>query len=293
MFGGVRAQLLATVSRLTGCKIDDVNDPTEKRQRLSEHYIPVQSLMNQHPIIITTLGGERIIFLALEDWKAMENKEISANEYVATSIWHYGYYWGDGSQYEGGVHWQTLEGGKPGINDKEKVEMYLTSMRCRAHIRNSGGTIQALTCAACELKKCPISVIAEKKAELEVFDGENRARARLFETLEIHLNKLLGVEICNLKLTSTLDSVAERIYLSKGFIPKTVEVMVATTLYMDMMYFPENAEIEASVSNYKFFAVKLPDGLVENLDLLGDENSFLEITNQVSLKELQAFWEKE
>ena len=71
-------------------------------------YIPAKSLQANHPLVLNHYRGPLFMVIPFEDWEVLEKGTVSVQEYVESSIWSFGYYWGGGSILTG-VYWQPLE----------------------------------------------------------------------------------------------------------------------------------------------------------------------------------------
>lgn len=275
------------VEELTGCKIGESYIQTDRSG--AANYIPAHSLERGYPVIITHLYGIRLMFIPHEDWDALMLREITPHEYVDTAIWNYGYYWGFNTLEDGGVYWQPLEDGEPGIHDKEKVYRYLTILKCRAYEKKHKESPMMIWCSECHLKKCPMSVLKRKKLNTSWDDEvqEHHVRQELYEFLKEMIKKRFGLEVYSLGINWRLNETPKTIYLSAGYKPGTVKVSIGEKLFTDMMYHPKKYNIKKWMEKAKLVAC------VEEYS--EERRNFLPcctmvITSHTTREDLNEFW---
>ncbi len=235
-----KAALAATISDRIGHIIATENVHTDESGWF--YYIPANSLKAKHPLIMNHYRGPLFVVIPLQDMKEIENEKITVPEYIDTAIWSYGYFWGGGALLSG-VYWQILEGGKPGINDKAKIERYLTILACRTHKRSSGYMPTEQRCANCKVESCPFSKYIEKnydadwKNEVQEYD----ARVELYKSISRRSKEQFGLDVVSILPHDGEEHVMK---LYAGIEPGTVEVRVAQSLLADLLYHPAMYDVD-------------------------------------------------
>lgn len=285
-------EIAKTLSRIleerTGCKFGPEYIRTDA-SGLSANYIPVRGLHYRRPLIIMHYMGIRLVFLPYMDWNDIVKGEITVQDYVDKAVWNYGYYWGFNTLQSGGVHWQPLEDGKPGINDKEKVKRYLTILRCRAHEQYKNEQPMLVWCSDCHLQKCPMSVIPRKKDGASWCDEvhERHVRKEYYEAIGQMLKERFGLEVCALDMSKEFDDSRRNIYLFKGYEEGTVKIFVSEALILNMMYYSEKFDIEKLLGKVILIAgIKKYDKTVK--DFVLDKEMI--ITGETTVEEIISFW---
>ena len=281
-------KLNATLERLTGCAFGEQYISTDKNEFVAS-YIPPEGLLPGHPVIISHYLGVRMVFIPHEDWNALIKRKTTVEDYVNNSIWNYGYYWGFDGLQNGGVFWQPLEEGNPGINDRKKIKRYLTILRCRAFEKHRNESPMMIWCSDCYLEKCPMSVVARKRVGVTWDDEiqERNVRHEFYAALAVRIQKRFNLEACMLGFNKTLDSEPKNIYLLPGFTKNTVKIFISQAMFVDMMYHPEKYDIEKLLKKCKLVAC------VDRYD--NAEKEFVidktkEITEKTGIAELNEFW---
>lgn len=259
--------------------------------RRCENYIPTRALQRNHPVIIMHYMGIRLVFIPYKDWQRIEKGEIAVKEYVDKAIWNYGYYWGFDTLQSGGIFWQPLEEGNPGINDKEKVRRYLTILRCRAYKQYRNDVPMLVWCSDCYLSKCPMSVIPRKRKCANWRDevSERNARKEFYDEITKRIKKRLDLEVVSFGMSKEFNATPGTIYLFKSFREGTVKVFTSEGELVDMMYHPEKYDIHEMVQNLIWLAgTQRYDK--EQKEFVLDET--FEIKRQTKVDEIIDFWNK-
>ena len=235
-----RAALAAVISERIGHNIATENVHTDETGWF--YYIPKDSLKVNYPLILNHYRGPLFVVIPLQDMKRIEEEKISVLEYIDKAFWSYGYFWGGGALLSG-VYWQLIEGGKPGINDKEKINRYLTILECRTHLRSSGYMPSEQRCGNCKVEHCPFSKFIEKNydASWEKEIQEYDARVELYKSISRRIKEQFGLDTVSI-LPHNGDEHTMRLYA--GMEPGTVEVRVAQSLLMDLLYHPAMYDVD-------------------------------------------------
>ena len=255
------------------------------------NYMVNRALHRNKPVIMMHYMGIRLVFIPYKDWQLLVKGEIAIHEYVDNAVWNYGYYWGFNTMQSGGIHWQPLEDGKPGINDKEKVRRYLTILRCRAYEQYRNNQPMLVWCSDCYLQKCPMSVIPRKKegASWEDEPKERHVRKEFYEALSELIRNRFGLEVRSLGVSKEFDDSEWSIYLFKGVAEGTVKVFVSEATIVDMMYHPEKYDIEEVMEKITLVAAtQLYDNKLRDFVL----DKQVQITCQTKVDEIIEFWKE-
>ncbi len=199
------------------------------------YYIPSNSLMWNHPLIMAHYRGYLFVVLPEHDSVQLMLGAISVDKYIETAIWNYGFFWGGGTML-GGAHWQPLEDQRPGINNTEMVRRYLTILMCRTYERSSGFVPDADYCAKCHVECCP-----QSKHEKKINSSWNREVREVYDV--ITLSQILQrriEEIYGLKMVGCYPHTFSQnnIILMRGYKKGTVNVYIPEALVVDMRYHP-------------------------------------------------------
>lgn len=203
-------------------------------------YIPAKSLQANHPLILNHYRGPLFMVIPFEDWKVLEKGTVSVQEYVESSIWSFGYYWGGGSILTG-IYWQPLEE-KEGIHNTEKISRYLSILSCRTNYVSSGYMPTEEQCKSCKIEKCPFSRFAPKTygASWENEVRELDERKLFFKAVKERIEKQFeGLKVEGFGIR---DGCA--ISLFPYGIKNTVSVNLNQELLIDMLYHPGKHNIE-------------------------------------------------
>lgn len=275
----------------TGCDFSPEYIQTDDSRHCA-NYIVTRALHRNCPVIMMHYMGIRLVFIPYEDWHLIAKGEVTIHEYVDKAVWNYGYYWGFDTLQSGGICWQPLEDGKPGINDKEKIRRYLTILKCRAyeHYRNEQPML--VWCSDCYLQKCPMSVLPRKRegASWEDEPEERHVRKEFYEAISERLKKRFEFEVRSFGMSKELNPSKRTVYLFKGFVPGTVKVLVSEAVIVDMMYHPEKYDIQKMIQRVIWIAA------VQRYDKLSREfviDKQVRITRQTKLDEIIEFWNED
>lgn len=235
-----RAVLAAVISERIGHNIATENIHTDETGWF--YYIPQNSLKANYPLIMNHYRGPLFVVIPLQDMKSIEEEKVTVIEYVDKAFWSYGYFWGGGGLLSG-VYWQLLEGGKPGINDKEKIDRYLTILSCRTSKRSSGYVPTEEHCTRCQVESCPFSKLVEKNydaswaKEVQEYD----ARVELYKSVKRKLKEQFGLDVVSIMPHNGEENVMK---LYAGMEPGTVEIRLAQSLLTDLLYHPAMYDVD-------------------------------------------------
>ncbi len=292
MSKSVRESLNETLERLTGCAIGEKYIQTDKKGWLK--YIPAGSLYRGMPLILSHYVGALFVVLPHEDYHDLIRGKIPVWEYVNEAVWSYGYFWGAGN-LRSGIYWQVLEDGKPGIHDTMKIKRYLTIMQCHTAQHHLGmDYFDKARCLDCKEEHCPVSPMTHKKADATI-EGEfpelaKAKRVEFYNAVAKMLKERFELKLCALHIDESLDKERKNIYLVTGFIKGSAKIVLSQALYMDMMYFPENYDVQQMLKKYDFLAATQ----VHNKK--ARKTSFkrlMKITETTTARELKKFWYEE
>ena len=118
----IEKEIATIVSEATGLQITE--DHVHKSVR---RYYYIQEAQSGYAYLLHHYRSPFFVEINEKDWAKMEKGELSVKEFVETTKWLYGYYWGGGSMCSGGFYTQ-LES-QPGIHDKQLIQhvMNITS----------------------------------------------------------------------------------------------------------------------------------------------------------------------
>lgn len=199
------------------------------------YYIPSNSLLWNHPLIMAHYRGYLFVVLPDHDSVELMTGAISVEKYIDTAIWNYGFFWGGGTML-GGAHWQPLEGGKAGITNAPWIRRYLTILMCRTHQRASGFEPDADFCSKCHVEMCPHS-----KHEKSIGASWNREVSEQYDVITLaHILQRRIEEIYGLKMAGCYchDFNQNSIILINSFKKDTVSVYIPESFLVDLRYHP-------------------------------------------------------
>ena len=242
----IARKLNLILEQRTGCKIGEQFITTD-RCHCDTAYIPQESLKPGHPLILSHYMGVRLVFIPYQDWELLTKWKVSPEKYVDNSVWNYGYYWGKNAFQTGGVFWQPLENGKPGIKNREKIKKYLTMLMCRGYEVSSQEAPHLVWCSDCHLQKCPHSVVRRKKCELSADDEvvERNVHKELYDKLSAKLKGSFDLEVASYGISKEFNGIQHVVYVFKGYKPRTVKILTSESLFVDMMYNAGNYDMDA------------------------------------------------
>lgn len=211
-----------------------------------DFYIREHSLIKRHPLILDHYRGHLLMIIPVDDWKELENGTISVIEYVNSSHWYYGYYWG-GDSLLYGVYWQPFE--EKGIHDTLRIASYLETLRCRTLRRSSGRTPTSGQCDECWLESCSFSRSPDKRRKAKDEDRlERDARKEIFSLIKERISTKT-----DFKATSCLaHENSDGIWLLPNIEDNTVTVYLPEKLLVDLLYHPEEYDINGIVDAWDF-----------------------------------------
>lgn len=250
------------------------------------YYIPAKSLHHNRPLIMHHYRGPYFVVIPWEDMKAIQAEEISVTEYIDTSVWSFGRYWGGGTMIGGG-YWQILEGGTPGFTDTERIKRYMTILACRGHRVSCGYMPSDECCEKCAIEKCPFTQYAPKH-EGSSWDAEVRerdARRELFNEMAKLIEaryglKAVGCHSHEFEKSSTL--------LFYGYEKDTVNVYFPKELMINLLYYPEKYNIKLLAEGFDIEAA-IPWTYV-------DRDAFVPCKHQVihgGVNDFYEFWSQD
>lgn len=112
----------------------------------------IQPALDGAPMLLRHYRGPLFIDMSEADYNAINSGSIDAEEYVNSSNWLLGYYWGGGSMVGGG-YYQPIDL----VNRSEDVKRYIRILSCRTNRVSSGYRPTEEQCTNCSVKKCPFS----------------------------------------------------------------------------------------------------------------------------------------
>lgn len=200
----------------------------------SGFYYYIRNLEPRHPVLAMHYRGPLMLVLPYDDFQRLGQERITVDDYIATSYFYYGYFWGGGNVI-GGVYWQPLEKGT-GIHDTERISRYLRILACRTFKSSCGYGPTEDRCQKCQLDAttCPFSPLNQTgdwKNEVQ----EPDKRRKLFEAINIRLERELGFECCS---RCAHRGESDELRLFPGWESNTVEAYVSDNLLNDLLYHP-------------------------------------------------------
>lgn len=230
----VLKELSTKISELIGYQLGEDHIHRIQNDGTGYHYY-VQSLKPGYPVLVMHYRGPLVLMLPLDDARRLNREEISVDDYIETSHFSYGYYWGGGSMING-AYWQPFEVGT-GIHDKERISRYLHILDCRTEKISSGYPPTEEKCQKCPLDatNCPFSPLNQTGSwENEVHEPDRRRE--LFKAINKRLNRELGFSWA-IRQSHSGDWNELRLY--PGWEPDTVEAYVNKDLLNDLLYHPD------------------------------------------------------
>ena len=137
-------------------------------------YYYIQSPREGFPMLLHHYRGPFFIDLNPTDFNKIVSGEVDAREYIESSYWLVGYYWGGGSMVGGG-YYQPFD-----LNNRDDLQRYLKILSCRGNRLSSGYRASEETCSKCSVDNCPFSRFKkgnwnnerqEKDPRLDLFDA--------------------------------------------------------------------------------------------------------------------------
>ena len=276
------------LERAIGHKIGIKYIQTDKKGVLK--YIPAGSLHRGKPLILSHYVGSLMVYLPYQDYRDLIKGKITPQRYIDQSIWHFGYFWG-AANIKTGVFWETLENGKPGIHKTEKIQRYLAIMKCRIVQHHLGeNTFDKAQCLRCKVMKCPMSPVPAKKAASDIekeFGDHKMRRLEFFDAFAKHIMERYGFKLSALFMDEHIPMDVEEAYMAPGLCKKNVKMIISQEMYMDMMYNPQNYDVEEMLQRYKLIAT------THLYDDKTGEISFgrtMEIKPEMTAADLNKFW---
>lgn len=230
------------------------------------YYYYIRGLKPGYPVLAMAYWGYLMLILPFEDFQRLGRGEIGVDDYIESSHFSYGYYWGGGGMIRGG-YWQPLEEGT-GIHDTERISRYLHILACRTDKMSSGYGPTESQCQECQLDAtaCPFSPLNQAGSwgnEVHEPDG----RVRLFKAINERLKRELGMEL-SIRQLHTGGRNELRLY--PGGEPYTIEAQVSGDLLNDLLYHPnqeydwqqmaEDFEISIHQRSNPDYKIVLPKG---------------------------------
>ena len=135
------------------------------------------------PLLLNHYRGPFFVDMHPEDYRKIDEGEITAHFYIYSANWHVGYFWGGGSMITGG-YYQPFDI----VNRQEEIRRYFRILLCRTNYRSSGHIADKEECERCPIGECPFSEYKKGKWENEMQEYDPRidlfnALRRRFETL--------------------------------------------------------------------------------------------------------------
>lgn len=201
----------------------------------SGYYYYVRKLKPGHPVLLMHYRGPLVLMLPFEDFQRLNHDEITVDEYIATSHFSYGYFWGGGNILSGG-YWQPLES-EPGIHDRERISRYLHILSCRTHKNSCGYPPTEEQCQKCRLDAtaCPFSPLNQVGSwdnEVPEPDG----RYELFKIARECIERELGFKV---EVMSYHDDADNELRIFPSYEPDTIGIGFSQSLLNDLLYYPK------------------------------------------------------
>ena len=243
------------------------------------YYIQKESLTSYHPLLMMHYRQTLFAVIPYEEYKKVESGLIDPLDYIESSWWSFGYYWGGGSMI-GGSFWQPLEN-VCGIHDTEKISRYLQILECRTAKRASGYNPTRSECMDCKVEKCPFSKVDAKNegASWESEIAEHDYRRDMFSAVAERAKKVLEVN-----LHGVLCYDGDNALLIPNSYEESCMLYLPVSLTNDILYNPGERDWAQIASNLKFEL-----GVFMKKDRIVVEEDKLEI---LAAEFARNFWEK-
>lgn len=235
----LKKEIATIVSRLAGYPVTEENVHSDEAGWY--YYIPAKSLQEGRPLLLIHYRVSAFIVIPYRDYQSLERGLITPQEYIETSKWGYGYYWGGGSLV-GGCFWQPLEEGI-GIYDTAKISRYLHMLSCRTNRRSSGAIPTPEQCKNCSVKGCPVQR-GSFKSEIPEIDY----RVHLFKALAERADQELGIKLRGLCCSDLPD---DEVILTPGK-PGECSVTIPQTLSVDLLNNPGERDWKELCKKFRF-----------------------------------------
>ena len=205
------------------------------------------------PLLLHHYRGPFFIEINYDDWEKLITGAISPLEYVNTSHWYYGYYWGGGSSINGG-YFTPLED-KEGINDKEKVFNFMNILACRGSYLTTGYEPSEDDCSCCEVTECPYSKVSFMPYPLRVNTLPDN-RWYFFKALHHYIRKTFDYEIRGMSCSETV--LPNEIVLYRNYCERSFEVYVSDRTIKDLLYtkYAEDFNWDVFVKTFNLYVGK-------------------------------------
>lgn len=220
----------------------------------SGYYYYIQDLKPKHPVLAMHYREPLMLVLPYEDFQRLDQEEITVDDYIATSYFNYGYFWGGGDLI-GGAYWQPFEQ-EAGVHDTERISRYLQILGCRTHKISCGYGPTEDRCQKCQLDAttCPFSPLNQTGSwENEVQEPDGRRK--LFEAIDLRLKRELGFEW---SFRCAHSDNRDEMCLFPGREPNTVEVYVSSKLLNDLLYHPHEDRDWQKMADELIIAIAKP-----------------------------------
>ncbi len=199
--------------------------------------------------------GPFFVDIPKEDWIKLAKGEITPEEYVDSTRWFFGYYWGGGSMVGGG-YFTPLEC-TAGIHDKEKIRRIMKPFSCRGCYLASGYRPSESECMLCDVTYCPYSAVAEKTV------GETSELANLpdnrydfFKAVNDFIEKEYGYKLHGMCCGDAIPVDHIRLYPNYG--ERTFELYISDEYVKELLCNPKVAGFnwDREVEAMKIFVCK-------------------------------------
>ena len=205
------------------------------------------------PLLLHHYRGPYFIEINYYDWEKLITGVITPLEYVNTSYWYYGYYWGGGSSLTGG-YFTPLEDTE-GINDKEKVYRFMSILKCRGNFISSGVTPTEEDCKNCDVPNCPYSKVGDMPYPLRVSVLDDN-RFSFFKALYRHIENTYGYQIHGMSCSEKV--LPNEIVLYRNYNERTFEAYVSDRTIKGLLYnkFEKKFSWDTIVKTFNLFVGK-------------------------------------
>ena len=197
-----------------------------------EYYIPEAEAGK--PLVLHHYRGPFFLEIPGEDWEKLEKGILSPEDYVETSKWHYGYYWGGGSMIGGG-YFRPLEEGL-GINEKERISRFMRVIQCEGKNLASGFYPTEETCMRCMVTDCPFSNYKGNKGNYAGEIPRKDARVTFLTELE---KQIRGPYVINILCSSSTVVAKDEVILCPSTWSRSFRAYVGDELVRYLLYNPE------------------------------------------------------
>lgn len=206
----IEKEIATRISALTGLEVGEEH----VHESVSRFYY-IQEAKPGCAYLLHHYRGPFFVEINKEDWKSLQNDELSVEDYIDSVQWYFGYYWGGGSMVSGGFY-TPLEGG-PGIHNVELIYRIMTAIKSKGRQVSCGAALTTV----------------EKEEWAWAKENYLRdIRVFFFEQIDSFVQKEFGYKLHGL-CCDNYDE--DEIYLTSNFMERTFSVNVSENLIQKIL----------------------------------------------------------